>query len=305
MIKILITGSNGFIGHHLKNYLLSNNYEVVNLSSKPSVSKNSFSAHPLDAAKIHKVINEIRPDQIYHLAGSTTNDEDLSQAINYEFCRNIIHGIELSNLIDHTRFLVLGSAAEYGYINKSELPVNEAKSPTPFSVYGLNKLRQTNLVLNWSKNHFGQGIVLRPFTVLGPGMSRHLAIGNFEAQLIDIYKERANPIITTGNLDSYRDYIDVNDFIRIMHKVINEPKAIGEVVNVCTGIPVKIGDILNYMIRSIELPITTFTSNNQIRKDDMLLHYGSNQKLHSLLKMDQLRSWRESIDEIILRIRTL
>jgi GDP-4-dehydro-6-deoxy-D-mannose reductase len=303
MIKILVTGANGFVGRHLINFLSSKKNDIYIFTSLKGKSRNSFNINPQDSIKIQKTINEIKPDYIYHLAGSTTNDIELSQIINYEYCKNIIYGINYSDLVKKTKLLVLGSAAEYGYLRDFELPVNEKFNPNPYSIYGINKLRQTNLVLNFSKNHSLQGVVLRPFTLLGIGMPSHLAIGNFEKQLLNIYKNKSQPIITSGNLKNYRDYIDIIDFINIMYLAMIEAKTTGEVINVCSGNPVKIEDILDYMIQSIGIQIKKIVSINQFREFDMPVHYGSNKKLNLLLRLNKFKNWTSSVDQIIYNIK--
>jgi len=305
MLKILITGSNGFVGRHLINLLSTEKHDIHIFTSVKSKSHNAFNVDPQDSITIKKIINKIKPDHIYHLAGSTTNDKKLSHIINYEYCKNIIYGINHLNSVKKTKLLVLGSAAEYGNIRDFELPVSEKMNPNPYSIYGINKFRQTNLVLNFSKFYSLQSVVLRPFTLLGIGMPSHLAIGNFEKQLLNIYKNNSQPIITCGNLENYRDYIDVNDFVKIMYQVMIESKTTGEVINVCSGIPVKIGDILDYMIQSIGLPIIKSVSINHLREFDMPVHYGSNKKLKLILKINEFKDWKSSIDQIISNIKAV
>lgn len=305
MIKTIIVGANGFVAKHLKDSPLLNQHELYCFTSKRVRKSNFFLVNPSDRITTQKLIAKIRPNVIYHLAGTTSTDSNISRTINFEYCKNIINGIQSSKLTGITKLIVFGSASEYGYLNQHELPVHENSATKPFSLYGLNKLAQTNLVLKWRRECSGQAVILRPFTILGAGMPPHLAIGNFETQISNIVTKKSQPILSTGNLNSYRDYIDVRDVVKIMLQVANEPAANGEIINICSGLPVKIGDILQYMLKSIDMPIAIHSIQNEFRENDMPIHYGSNKKLKSLIKVNELINWQRSIDEIIQNIQEL
>ena len=60
---------------------------------------------------------------------------------------------------------------------------------------------------------------------------------------------RQSPIIETGNLDSIRDFIDVADVARLYVRLMQRPRARGEIVHVCTGEGTSLRDILGRMIK--------------------------------------------------------
>ena len=96
----------------------------------------------------------------------------------------------------------------------------------------------------WQQSH-RKLVVVRPFNIIGENIPKHLAIGNFYSQIQLIPYEG---ILKTGNLNIKRDFIDVYDVVCIMWKLINNNKAYGEVVNICTGTPSLLIDLVNQMI---------------------------------------------------------
>jgi hypothetical protein len=88
-----------------------------------------------------------------------------------------------------------------------------------------------------------------------------------------------------------------------MYLAMIEAKTTGEVINVCSGNPVKIEDILDYMIQSIGIQIKKIVSINQFREFDMPVHYGSNKKLNLLLRLNKFKNWTSSVDQIIYNIK--
>ena len=294
-MKAIVTGAGGFVGRHLIHYLLKNSVEVISLSRNPTAAHINYFVDPSDNRNIENILSLERPDLIFHLAGSTSDNEGLSNLINYEYCKNIINGIDLCGLTSHTKILVLGSAAEYGFLSALDFPATESMIENPFTLYGKNKLKQSNLILEWCKEKRGLGFILRPFSIIGPGMPIHLAVGNFENQIKNILAKKQKPIVSVGNIQARRDFIDVDDFSKIAFLIINRQSAAGKIYNVCSGKPTKISNILKYMIGLASTDIKIEISPSQLRHHDMPLHYGSNDLLLSELNDFKFLDWQTSV----------
>ena len=98
-----------------------------------------------------------------------------------------------------------------------------------------------------------------------------------------------------------RDFIDVNDFIEIIYKVINERKSSGQVINVCSGKPTSIKEILDFYIEKKDKKAMLKFNDNLTRQNDMSINYGSNKKLRSIITLPEFKNWKDSILEIIKR----
>ena len=300
-MNIVITGAGGFLGQHLINYLnkiLIKDFFIFNLSSKKIPNCKNYKIDDItDIEQINLAISSIKPDYLFHLAGTSDNslDDDSIKAVNIIYANNLLSSLEKNNLHNHTKIIIVGSSAEYGYINPNDLPINEDLKPKPESIYGKTKYEQTLNSILWQQSH-RKLVVVRPFNIIGENIPKHLAIGNFYSQIQLIPYEG---ILKTGNLNIKRDFIDVYDVVCIMWKLINNNKAYGEVVNICTGTPSLLIDLVNQMISLSEKKIKCKIEKNRVRNDDIKVHYGDNKKLISIIGNYEFIFWKKTINKIM------
>ena len=108
-------------------------------------------------------------------------------------------------------------------------------------------------------------------------------------------------VLKTGNLNTKRDFIDVNDVINLMWKLINNKSAYGEVVNICTGVAVSISDILNSLVKLSGKEIAIVSEEKRMRSHDLLVHFGDNKKLNQIVgdyKFTSIKSTIKNISKI-------
>ncbi len=162
--KILITGASGYIGSCLSYYLLKK-YEVFLLDKKKpnnftKIKKNFFQCNLLHKKKIYKILNDIKPDVIIHLAGQSTVNERI--LMNNYYQNNFI---ATRNLLDTMKKIKIkniifsSTAAVYKKTNKA---LFENSFKKPLSKYGKTKLMSENLLLRERKVF---SIILRFFNV--------------------------------------------------------------------------------------------------------------------------------------------
>ena len=108
------------------------------------------------------MIEEINPDEIYHLAGSFSNDFNVDLESNLIITRNILESVY--RLTKKTRILLIGSCAEYGRIKEDDSPISELHPINPTSIYGLTKIFQTYLMKLYVELH-GLDIVMARFLI--------------------------------------------------------------------------------------------------------------------------------------------
>ena len=273
-MKALLTGANGFLGKHLVSKLNSTGCKVYSLGRVKTENTNFFHLGSLeDKEKIKKCLSDIKPDYLFHLAGSVSNDEDENT----------------------TRVLMVGSASEYGEINLKDMPIKESLKPKPFNTYGNMKLRQTQLCLNWSSEE-NFVVIVRPFNIIGPEMPTFLAVGSFMDQ---IHSMKSCGEILVGNINSQRDYIDVDDVCSIFWELLNCDDANGEIINICSGKPRKISEILDFLVINSNKNIKITIDKNLIRAKDMPVHYGENSKLITLLGNFKFTPWSNTLRKLI------
>lgn len=263
-MKTLITGATGFTGRHLQGYL--NNSEstklyYTNLSCADSY-ENFTSCDLLDSDNVKSLISKISPDNIYHLAGSFTNDFDIDFPTNVQTTRNILEAVKLLN--KSCRVFLVGSAAEYGYTKANENPVTEKQKLKPASIYGLTKVFQTYL-MNYYVDTFGMDIVMaRPFNLYGEEISDKLFVGKLYKQINQL-KKNIIKRIKVGNIDGERDYIAIEDAVKHYVTIMKAGES-GQVYNVGNGKPLKTALILKNILEKENIDWSLVEINNA-RKD--------------------------------------
>ena len=296
--RILITGANGFVGQHLIKKLTQLNYQIFSLGRKNVANSHSIILDNFnDYTKIFNIIDNIRPTMIFHLAG-IVNNNSLNQSIliNTLFPAILLEAVErIKNKVE-TKILLVGSAAEYGILKPNEINVKEDFIGDPSTYYGITKLSTTKLALNWILNN-RHVIIVRPFSIIGPHLPSYMAIGNFIKQ---VKQNKTKSLeVKMGDLSTSRDFIDVEDFVDIIIQLMANCKANGQIINICSGHPVQIKEIIYYIINNIPKDINVITDKSFKRSNDMPIHFGNNDKLLNLIKNKKLKSWKQSIDDII------
>jgi len=270
MTRILMTGASGFCGRHLVRYLTAQCAEV-----------HAYSFRTANEQTLAAVIRTVQPDYVFHLAGVAVADDPVTfYLVNTAYAAALLRALEETGRGD-CPVLLVGTAAEYGMVSDAELPICEEHPPTPYNDYGVSKVAQTLLGLAAA----GRGrpiVVARPFNIIGTGMPSHLVLQSFASQIAQIKRGEAPPVIHVGNLDSMRDFIDIEEVGPIYWKLIQTPAAYGQVVNVCSGRPTKIRAILDALIALSGLSIDVQVEPRRLKPVDVPVHYGSPAKLRRL-----------------------
>ncbi len=258
-MKALIIGAAGFVGGHLINHLCSiGNLETFATKLKTEkinnecISKeNIYDLDICDDVQTKTVIDIIRPDYIFHLAAQSSvslswKEPALTYNINVIGTINILEAIRKLELT--TRILLIGSAEEYGKIERDELPINENAPIRPSNPYAVSKASQEAIARLYVQAYGMDIIMVRAFNHIGPGQSAVFAIPDFAKQIVDIENGRKEPVIYTGNLNAKRDFTDVRDIVEGYCKLMRKGIP-GEIYNIGSGKSYSIKELLYKMIQ--------------------------------------------------------
>jgi len=280
--SVLITGAGGFVGKYLCRYLrtLPDNFNIagIDLHDDMAGTYDSFYTDDLqDAGYVKNIIEEVKPRYVIHLAG-TFGTEDTQQI----FRVNVFSMMTLLDAIltvaPDVVFITAGSAAEYGSIDQENLPVTEENPCNPVTPYGLSKYLATTISQHYCRVHHLCTMIVRPFQLIGKSVTDRLAPGAFVKRLLEA-KQAGISEIQVGNLESSRDFLDVQDAVRAIWMLCEKPKP-GEIFNLCSGKPVKMRDLLDLMIQVLGIQITPRTKQNFLRGNaDVSVIYGSYEKI--------------------------
>ena len=248
--KVLVSGASGFAGRYMCEYLcgLTDRPEVIGTDIVASKSQTCDVFYQVDlssGADTGEFIKRTQPDYVIHLAGTFgTKDSQEIYRVNVLSATALLEAIRQYK--SDAVVIVAGSAAEYGKVDAAQLPVAENTPCYPVTTYGLSKLLATQVALYYHRVHSLNVMIVRPFQLIGKGVTARLAPGAFAEQIRKAVSSGAN-VIKVGNLKSSRDFLDVQDAIEAMWMLCHKPAG-GEIFNLCSGVPTKISQLLAMMV---------------------------------------------------------
>ena len=243
-MKTLITGARGYTARYLIEQLKRQGGEELYLND--CLPDDGRDVEVCDLTRLEQVkalIAKIRPDRIYQLAGSFSNDYETDYAANVLCSKNVMDS--LLSLKISARLLLVGSAAEYGAIQHQDNPVSELQPLRPIRPYGVSKVFQSCLMDYYCYAHGLDIVMVRTFTLCGgdnQAVSSRLFVGSVARQIERLKRGEITKIVV-GNLESKRDYLDIKDAVR-WYQVVMKKGLRGQVYNVGSGRSVKMRDLL-------------------------------------------------------------
>lgn len=288
-MKNLITGIHGFAGSHLADLLLEQNEEVFgivrSLEGNGNVEhiQDQIQVMPCDIRnrqELKKVLATLRPQRVYHLAGASFIPDAEKEGVwvfdtNFTSTFNLLQAVK--ELKINCRLLYAGSSEAYGAVMEGEGPVKEDKPLQPVSLYGVSKASAELLAHSYFLRDGLEVIRVRPYNHIGPRQNPNFVCSSFARQIAAIEKG-GKPVIKTGNLETYRDFMDVRDTVCAYHAVMNKGHA-GEVFNVCSGDSVSIQSILETLLKMSDITIPIERDPKLFREEKPLRICGDNSLL--------------------------
>ena len=281
MKRALVTGAGGFLGQHLLAALAAAGTDVVTAGTRSGGPHHCRIEDVCDRRSWSRIVDDIRPDAVFHLAGSTRADTmaDLLR-VNAAFAAALIEAVADSPAREAVLVLV-GSSAEYGAVAAEQLPIRETVVASPDTNYGISKYAQTLLGLAAARRDM-KVVIPRPFNIVGPGMPAHLALADFAQQVVSVERGERAPVLSVGNLATSRDFVDVRDAAHLLPALAVTEAAQGGVVNLCSGRPVAMRDLVGHLIAASGLDIRIEVDARRFRPVDTLVSYGSTALLEQL-----------------------
>lgn len=280
-MRALITGINGFVGGHLAEHLLSQgDWELWGLSRSSAIALPQLrgrvqivQADLADAEATARALTTVRPDAIFHLAGQPFVPESFRDPA-ATLATNTLGALHIFlTLITYrmaTRVLVVGTNEEYGQIRPEDLPLGEDAPLRPTSPYGVSKVAQSMLALQYHLSHQLDIVRVRPFTHIGPRQNERFVTAAFARQIARIELGLQPPVMQVGNLSACRDFTDVRDMVRAYALLMRHGES-GEVYNVGSGKAVMIRDMLDTLLAASAAPIEIQLNPNLMRPIDIPL----------------------------------
>jgi len=271
-IKVLITGSNGFIGRNLISYL-EPNFEVLGLQRSPANKSCCMQVDYNDISQLTRVFETFQPMVVVHLASVTSRTRSMD-----DFSSFIDANVALTNrllfigtsLVKPPKFIFLSSSEVYGpQLGK----LTEKASLQPVSPYGLTKAIAESLFDFYYRNYGISAHIIRLFNAFGPGQEK----GFFFSDLLASFNENKVFEMTKG--EQKRDFIFIDDVTKAIEMFIYRDNIL-ECVNLSSGNPLS----LNQIIQMFNLKVNGKLKVNKCipyRQNEIWEMYGDNELLLS------------------------
>ena len=225
-MKIIVTGSAGFIGYHLSKSLLDDNYEVhgidgvndyydINLKiDRLNILReyDKFSFDKIDISdkdQLSKSFNKFQPQKVVNLAAQAGVRYSLKNPYSYLHSNlaGFLNIIELCRYSEIENLVYASSSSVYG--GNTEIPFNEDhKINKPLSLYGATKAANELIAYSYSNLYELNTTGLRFFTVYGPWGRPDMALFIFTKNIIS-----GVPIKVFNNGKMKRDFTFIDDIV--------------------------------------------------------------------------------------------
>ena len=263
-MRALITGITGFAGSHLADYILAHHPSVELHGTRRWRSKDDAAGHLdgrvafhecdiTDSHNVYRVIEEIKPDKIFHLAAQSYVAASWDSPAE-TFHTNVVGQCNLLEAIKHLHssgydpiVQIAGSSEEYGHVRRDELPLKETSELRPVSPYAVSKVAQDYMGYQYWKSYKIRIVRTRAFNHEGPRRGEVFVISNFAKQIAEIERNHRDPVVWVGNLEATRDFSDVRDIARA-YWLATEKCDPGDVYNICTGEGYQVGRVLDMLL---------------------------------------------------------
>ena len=287
-MRILITGVSGFVGSHLAAHLLDTLPEAeihgTVFGPAPAQLPPAIICHPLnlkDEQDTARLIAEVRPDQLYHLAATALVHSSFDapwQTLenNIRIQLNVILGCLAAEIAPS--LLVISSGEVYGKDQPTDHPTTEDAPMRPANPYAVSKVAQDMLALQYFLSHQLPILRARPFNHLGAGQGLGFVATDFASQIAKIEAGQQEPVMRVGDLSAERDFTDVRDTVRA-YRLIVERGTPGDVYNVASGRTYSIRFLLDTFLSFSTAHITVESNATGLHPSGVRRSWGDSSRL--------------------------
>ena len=160
--------------------------------------------------------------------------------------------------------------------------------------------RPADLMLGQMSEAGLRAVRFRPFNHTGPGQSTRFAVPSFASQIAAIERGEAPPVIKVGNLDARRDFLDVRDVVEAYLLAVEAPTLQrGLIMNVASGKPRRIGDVLDALLSLSRVPIRVEPNPKLMRPNDVPVTVGNASRLRNLLGWRPAVAWTTTLRDVL------
>lgn len=309
MKKILVTGSDGFIGSHLTEELVKQGYEVKAfvyynsfntwgwLDTLPKEIMEHIEIFQGDIRDPHGVKEAMKGcEAVFHLAALIAipfsyHSPDTYVDTNIKGTLNIL---QAARDLEPGRVLVTSTSEVYG--TAQYVPIDEKHPYQGQSPYSATKIGADRLAESFYRSFHMPVTIVRPFNTYGPRQSARAVIPTIITQLLSGKEE-----IKLGALTPTRDFNYVKDTARGFIEIYKSGRTIGEEINIATQHEISIGELAGELIKQINPKAVIVCDEQRLRpeKSEVSRLLGCNEKILRLTDWRPQYTFRQGLEETI------
>lgn len=298
--KVLVTGADGFIGSHLAEALINHGCDLrAFVYYNSSNSWGWLDALPPDKARALDVFaGDIRDPNgvakamegcnvVFHLAALIAIPFSYHSPDSYvdTNIKGTLNVLQAARRFATERVVVTSTSEVYG--TAQYVPIDERHPLQGQSPYSATKIGADRLAESFFRSFDTPVIIARPFNTYGPRQSARAVIPTVITQLLS-----GETKLRLGATSPTRDFNFVTDIVNGFIALSESDKAIGEEINIATGVEHSIGDVANLLISELNPAATIVTDERRVRPDasEVFRLMGDNKKITTLT------TWRPTHD---------
>lgn len=285
---ILVAGGTGFLGYHFVKKAIKKKFRVISISQfdppKNRILRDVkyIKVDVCNLKELKKKIN-INFKYVVNFSGYVDhNNKKKTFQSHYIGCKNLVK-ISLNKKIK--RFIQIGSSMEYG---RNTSPQKENLYCRPISVYAKAKFFASKYLLKLYKKNFFPVSILRLYQVYGPNQD----LNRFIPIIINSCQKGFK--FPCSNGEQYRDFLYVDDFVRAVFLTISNNEAVGKIINIGSGKPLKIKKIIQGIVKIYKKGKPLF-GRIKLRKEEMPITYPDIDVAMKILKWKPIIPFKKGI----------
>jgi GDP-4-dehydro-6-deoxy-D-mannose reductase len=290
----MVTGGSGFVGRHLTDSLAAAYPATILLTPAIDV---------CNRAQVEAAFGTSPPDVCIHLAAvsavrAAQEDEDYAWQVNLHGTLNLAGAI--LRHAPECQMLFPSSADAYGRSFRAGTKLDEDAALAPMNIYGATKAA-ADLTLGSMAEQGLRVARLRPFNHTGPGQSEQFVVAAFARQIARIEAGLQRPVLEVGNLDTWRDFLDVRDVCAAYVACIAQRDALpaGTVLNLASGEARRIGDVLAELASLAGVDVEVRVDPSRVRDTDLRVACGNAERARELLGWAPTIPWARTLRDVL------
>lgn len=307
--KVLVTGSEGFIGSHLTERLVELEAEVTAL-----VQYNSFNNWGWIDTFDNEIINNIEvvtgdireydnvkrivkgKDVVFHLAALIAIPYSYLSPMAY--VRTNVEGttnvLEACKEYEVEKIIHTSTSETYG--TALYVPIDEKHPMQGQSPYSASKIAADKMVESFYRSFNLPVAIIRPFNTYGPRQSARAVIPTIITQILSGIKE-----IKLGSLTPTRDFNYVKDTVNAFIKVAESNRTTGQVLNAGSNFEISIGDLAKTIVEIMDKEVEIICDEQRLRPDKSEVNrlWADNSKIKGLTGWQPKYSLEDGLKETI------